>query len=85
MEGNHVYKKKEMSEFKHQIDQESGRFLCNGENPMPKDKPKGSRWTHPDAKSIDEDYGRGGGVADGDFEKYECPHCKHSWWTELPN
>lgn len=40
---------------------------------------------HPDAEEVDEDYGKGGGVADGDYVKYKCPHCGHSWWEELPN
>ena len=71
--------------FSHPTDAESGRYLCNAEHPMPKQRPEKSRWTHPDAKCIDEDYGKGGGVADGDYEKYECPHCKHKWWVELPN
>jgi len=52
---------------------------------MPKDKPERTRWSHPDAISVDEDYGQGGGVADGDFEQYKCPHCEHKWWVELPN
>lgn len=74
-----------MEEFKHQLDPESGRFLCTAEAPMPVIRPENSRWTHPDAIAEYEDYGKGGGVADGDYERMECPHCKHRWWSELPN
>jgi hypothetical protein len=42
-------------------------------------------WEHPDAIEIDEDYGKGGGVADGDYIRYECPHCGKKFWEELPN
>lgn len=48
-------------------------------------KEKGGKWVHPDAEEIEEDYGKGGGVADGDFVKYKCPYCGHEWWEELPN
>lgn len=67
------------------LQNEQGRYLCNAEHPMPKDIPIDSRWSHSDAIEIDEDYGKGGGVADGDFIKYRCPHCLHTWWEELPN
>lgn len=30
---------------------------------------------HPDAKCVGESY-------DGADDKYECPHCKVSWWVE---
>lgn len=43
--------------------QENGRFICSKEHPMP--AIHSGKWQHPDAESIDEDYGRGGGVADG--------------------
>lgn len=59
------------------------RTICTKENPY-KEGDKG-RWEHPDAVEIAEDYGRGGGVADGDFIQYECPHCKKKFWVELPN
>lgn len=62
----------------------SERQVCTKESPMPEDHPTG-RWYHPDAIEIDEDYGKGGGVADGDFIRYECPHCKLKFWVELPN
>jgi hypothetical protein len=55
---------------------------CTEENPWKKGMGPG---IHPDAKEIDEDYGKGGGVADGDFVKYKCPHCNAEWWEELPN
>lgn len=59
------------------------RQKCTAENLYAPEK--GGKWYHPDAEEIEEDYGRGGGVADGDFVKYKCPHCGHSWWEELPN
>ena len=37
------------------------------------------------SKEVAEDYGKGGGVADGDYVQYACPHCLHKWWVELPN
>lgn len=51
---------------------------------MPKDSSAGC-WQHPDAIEIDLDYGKGGGVADGDYIKYECPNCGKKFWEELPN
>jgi hypothetical protein len=59
------------------------RHICTAEKPYQEGMP--GRWEHPDAVEIDEDYGKGGGVADGDFIKYQCPHCKKSFWEELPN
>lgn len=77
---------KSLNQFEHQIDSESGRYLCNTKQPMPENRPStGLKWIHPDAIEIAEDYGKGGGVADGDFVKYKCPHCLHEWWIELPN
>ena len=61
---------------------ENGIKTCTKENPYTKEK--GGRWQHPDAIEIDEDYGRGG-VADGDFIQYECPHYHMKFWEELPN
>ncbi len=59
------------------------RQVCTKESPMPPgDK---GRWQHPDADYIDDDYGAGGGVADGDYEKYKCPHCGKIFYVELPN
>lgn len=60
------------------------RYTCTAERPYQSGL-KASRWEHPDAEEIGEDYGKGGGVADGDFVKYRCPHCGHEWWEELPN
>ena len=59
------------------------RQTCTKENPY--STQKGGRWEHPDAIEIDEDYGKGGGVADGDFIQYECPICLLKFWVELPN
>jgi len=70
--------------FIHPTD-EHGRYLCNAEHPMPQQRPSKSRWSHPDADEVAEDYGKGGGVADGDYIQYTCPHCLHKWWVELPN
>lgn len=59
------------------------RKVCTKDQPMPAgDK---GYWQHPDAISIGEDYGRGGGVADGDYEKFYCPLCGFSFLVELPN
>lgn len=73
------------NKFEHQIDPESGRFLCNFESPMPKDAPKETRWVHENVTEDGEDYGKRGGVADGDYVKYKCKDCGFSWWQELPN
>lgn len=59
------------------------RQVCTPENIYAPEK--GGKWSHPDAKEVEEDYGKGGGVADGDFVRYYCPHCQHTWWEELPN
>lgn len=59
------------------------RQICTYENPYTPEK--GGIWGHPDAVEIDEDYGKGGGVADGDYVQYECPNCKKKFWVELPN
>lgn len=59
-------------------------FKCTAENPWNKDV-KADKFMHPDAKEIEEDYGRGGGVADGDYVKMKCSHCGKEWWEELPN
>lgn len=63
------------------------RKVCTKENPYDRSNPEhqSARWEHPDAAEIDEDYGKGGGVADGDYVKYECPHCKKTFKCELPN
>lgn len=55
---------------------------CTTDNPW---KEEMGPCEHPDAVEIDEDYGKGGGVADGDYVRYECPHCKLKFWVELPN
>lgn len=57
--------------------------VCSKENPYVKDDP--GRWNHPDAIEIEHDYGKGGGVADGDYIRYECPHCGLRFSVELPN
>lgn len=59
------------------------RQICTKENPYTPDK--GGRWQHPNAIEIDEDYGKGGGVADGDYVQYRCPNCGKTFWEELPN
>lgn len=59
------------------------RNLCTKENPMPKGAP--GYWQHDDVEEIDEDYGKGGGVADGDYIKYRCQNCGHEFKQELPN
>lgn len=53
------------------------RQICTKDHPFcaENDKPE-YRWSHPEAREIDEDYGKGGGVADGDYVKYECSICK---------
>lgn len=59
---------------------------CTKERPFSKEiDKKDIRWEHPDAEEIEEDYGRGGGVADGDYIKYKCPHCGITFREELPN
>lgn len=57
--------------------------ICTKETPFFEGAP--GRWQHPDAVEISEDYGKGGGVADGDYVQYECPICKKKFWVELPN
>lgn len=60
-------------------------FICTKENPWKPEMGSKGGVHHPDAEEIDEDYGKGGGVADGDYVKYKCPHCGTTWWEELPN
>lgn len=61
--------------------------VCTKENPYNKENPdhKKSRWEHPDADYERDDYGLGGGVADGDYEVYNCPNCGLRFKVELPN
>lgn len=59
------------------------RQICTADHPW--SAKETGRWQHPDAIEIDEDYGKGGGVADGDYIQYECPNCKKKFWCELPN
>lgn len=59
------------------------RSICTKENPMPVGSKE--RWEHPDAIYQGDDYGRGGGVADGDYEIYICPNCDKKFYVELPN
>jgi hypothetical protein len=58
---------------------------CTKEDPWKKEEGSKGGVEHPDAKEIGEDYGKGGGVADGDYITYKCPHCNHTWREELPN
>lgn len=55
------------------------RQTCTAEAPMPANYT--GKWMHPDAVMIAEDYGS----AYGTYERYECPHCKHRFWVELPD
>jgi hypothetical protein len=59
------------------------RQTCTKENPFNEGMP--GQWEHPDAEYLDDDYGKGGGVADGDYEKYKCPNCGKIFRVELPN
>lgn len=62
----------------------TNRRVCTKETPYDLiEKSRG--WSHPEAIEIDEDYGKGGGVSDGDFVKYMCPICGIEFWEELPN
>lgn len=61
----------------------SDRNICTKENPFKEGMAGG--WEHPDAVEIEEDYGKGGGVADGDYIKYQCPNCGKTFKEELPN
>lgn len=79
-----MYKYNQTIDFPHP-QAEDGRFVCSKENPMPSVIPARSKWSHPDAVETAEDYGPGGGVSDGDFVQYTCPHCKKSFWVELSN
>jgi len=58
---------------------------CTKENPWKPEEGKKGGVNHPDAEEISEDYGKGGGVADGDYVEYKCPHCGTTWKEELPN
>lgn len=55
------------------------RHTCTASEPWDKEK-HGPRAIHPDADLIAErDFG-GGEYC----EHYECPHCKHRFYVELP-
>lgn len=60
--------------FQHKQDKKSGRYLCDENNPMPKDSPSWARWVHPKAKCVGENY-------EGDADDFECPICKSKWRT----
>lgn len=59
--------------------------VCTKEKPYSGIAEENVYWQHPDAEEIEEDYGKSGGVADGDYVKYKCPICGHEFWNELPN
>lgn len=52
---------------------------CTADDPWTPDM--NCRAIHPDAISINEDYGWHS--TDGDFEDYQCPHCKTYFTVEL--
>jgi hypothetical protein len=63
------------------------RKPCTADNPAPREggpEPyRRSDWYHPDAKAVGEEYnGLSGG---GDYDIYECPHCKRTLYVELPD
>lgn len=55
------------------------RQICTADNPWQNNKE--GKAIHPDAVSISEDYGWYS--TDGDYERYECPHCKLQFVVEL--
>lgn len=63
--------------------QTTDRNTCTKEAPYKPGMP--GRWQHPDAVLVGEDFGKGGGVADGDYEDYRCPNCGKEFSVELPN
>lgn len=60
--------------FNHLYDSKTKRYVCNKENPMPKNAPDWTRWKHIQAKCV-------GGNYEGDADDYECPVCKSQWRT----
>ena len=55
------------------IDQETGRFSCTAEHPMP--TPHAGQWIHRDSKSLD--------YNDPYFDHYTCPHCGETFKCEV--
>ena len=54
-----------------------GDFICNKEQPMPKEIPHKSRWEHDDVHETD---------ADSDYYiEYKCHSCGHVWRSEMPD
>lgn len=57
---------------------------CTEENPWNKKlPPAGFSINHPDAVEIEEDYGSL--ISGGSYIRYECPHCLHRFWVQLPD
>lgn len=60
---------------------QNSRHVCTADDPWTKEKSE--RSIHPDAEEIDSDYGSLG--SGGSYIQYKCPHCKESFWVELPD
>lgn len=57
--------------------------ICTPETPYDWLPRENTRWSHPSAKCTSEEYnGLAGG---GDYEHYECPVCKFTFYVELPD
>ncbi len=59
-----------------------GRHECTSHDPWDENR-HGSWARHPDAVTLYTD--EGGLSAGGDYDRMECPHCKHRFWVNLPN
>ncbi len=57
-------------------------IICTADQPWNKESIYGVRVQHPDAKHVGEDYDFYG---EGDYDEYECPHCKHQFRVQLPD
>jgi hypothetical protein len=63
------------------IDPTSGRYICDKDHPMPKDRKRGERWIH---TNVVEDGEQTDGYPGGDIQRYKCLDCGHTWKEELP-
>jgi hypothetical protein len=62
-------------------DPANGRLLCAPAHPMPKDAPKGSRWSHTNIETVgsDSEFHLG-----QEFDRRRCKDCSVTWTEEVP-
>jgi hypothetical protein len=67
--------------FDHPTHGETDIYVCSPERPMPAERPAGSRWAHTNVEEVGE---QEDGWPGGDWQRYRCRDCGHTWGAELP-